>query len=62
VAYAQSLASAEYIREVYGMSSLSFMLKRLADGQSNESALRSAIHSGYADFDRELAGWLAKSY
>ena len=62
VAYAQSLASAEYIREVYGMSSLSFMLKRLAEGQSNESVLRSAVHSGYAQFDRELAGWLAKSY
>jgi Flp pilus assembly protein TadD len=62
VAYAQSLASAEYIREVYGMSSLSFMLKRLAEGQSNESVLRSAVHSGYAQFDRELAAWLAKSY
>ena len=62
VAYAQSLASAEYIREVYGMSSLSLMLKRLADGQSNETALRSAVHSGYAQFDRELTAWLEKNY
>jgi tetratricopeptide (TPR) repeat protein len=62
VAYAQSLASAEYIREVYGMSGLSLMLKRLAEGQSNETALRSAVHSGYAQFDRELALWLNKNY
>jgi tetratricopeptide (TPR) repeat protein len=62
VAYAQSLASAEYIREVYGMSGLSLMLKRLADGQSNETALRSAVHSGYAQFDRELTLWLTKNY
>lgn len=62
VAYAQSLASAQYIREVYGMSSLSLMLKRLAEGQSNETALRSAVHSGYAQFDRELTLWLSKNY
>jgi len=62
VAYAQSLASAEYIREVYGMSSLRLMLKRLAEGQSNETALRSAVHSGYAQFDRELSVWLSKNY
>jgi tetratricopeptide (TPR) repeat protein len=62
VAYAQSLASAEYIREVYGISSLSLMLKRLAEGQSNETALRSAVHSGYAEFDRELSLWLTKNY
>jgi tetratricopeptide (TPR) repeat protein len=62
VAYAQSLTAAQYIREVYGMSSLSLMLKRLADGQSNETALRAAVHSGYAQFDRELTVWLTKQY
>lgn len=62
VAYAQSLASAEYIREVYGMSSLSFLLKRMGEGQSTESALRAAVHAGYADFDRDLALWLKKNY
>jgi hypothetical protein len=62
VAYAQSLASAEFIREVYGMSSITFMLKRLGEGQSTEAALRAAVHSGYADFDRELALWLKKTY
>jgi hypothetical protein len=62
VAYAQSLASAEFIREVYGMSSVTFMLKRIGEGQSPEAALRAAVHSGYADFDREMAAWLKKTY
>lgn len=62
VAYAQSLASAEFIRDVYGMSSITFMLKRLGEGQSTEAALRAAVHSGYAGFDRELAAWLKKTY
>src|SRR5437879_5822523 len=47
VAYAQSLMSAEYIRETYGMSDLALVLKRIGEGQSTESALRSTIHSGY---------------
>jgi tetratricopeptide (TPR) repeat protein len=62
VAYAQSLASAEYIREVYGMSSISLLLKRMGEGQSNESALRTAVHSGYAAFDRDVGMYLKKTY
>jgi hypothetical protein len=62
VAYAQSLTSAQYIRDVYGMSSLVVMLKRLGEGQSTEAALRSAVHSGYAQLDQEIAAWLKKSY
>jgi tetratricopeptide (TPR) repeat protein len=62
VAYAQSLVSAEYIREQYGMSSLNFILKRLGEGQSTESSMRAGIHSGYAQFQRELTDWLKRTY
>lgn len=62
VAYAQALATMEYISEVYGMSSVVTLMKRLGEGQSNESALRTAVHSGYAQFDRELGQWLRKNY
>jgi len=62
VAYAQSLLSAEYIRETYGMSDLASVLKRIGEGQSTESALRSTIHSGYAQIERELTAYLKKTY
>lgn len=62
VAYAQSLVSVEYIREAYGMSDLVSVLKRLGEGQSTESALRSTIHSGYGQLERELVGFLKKTY
>ena len=48
VAYAESLAVVEYIRNTYGMSDLARLLQRLGDGQPMESALRSTIHEGYA--------------
>jgi tetratricopeptide (TPR) repeat protein len=62
VAYAQSLVSAEYIREQYGMSSLNSILKRIGEGQSTESSMRAGIHSGYAQFQRELTDWLKRTY
>ncbi|HUS19515.1 MAG TPA: hypothetical protein VMZ25_07680 [Terriglobales bacterium] len=62
VAYAQSLISAEYIRDTYGMSDLAELLKRIGEGQSTESALRSTIHSGYAQFEQELTRHLQRSY
>ncbi len=62
LAYAQSLVSAEYIREQYGMSSLNTILKRIGEGQSTESSMRTGIHSGYAQFQRELTEWLRRTY
>ena len=62
VAYAQSLIAAEYIRDTYGMSDLAMVLKRIGEGQSTESALRSTIHSGYAQFEQELTRHLQRSY
>lgn len=62
VAYAQSLSAAEYIRDTYGMSDLAEVLKRIGEGQSTESALRSTIRSGYAEFEQELTRHLQRSY
>ncbi len=62
VAYTQSLFAAEYIRDTYGMSDLTGIVKRLGDGQSTESALRSTIHSGYGQLEAELATYLKRSY
>lgn len=62
VAYAQSLFAAEYIRDTYGMSDLVGIVKRLGDGQSIESSLRSTIHSGYGQLEQELSTYLKRSY
>ena len=62
VAYAESLAAAEYIRQTYGMSDLARLLQRLGEGQSIESALRSTIHAGYAELETEITNYLQKIY
>lgn len=62
IAYAQSLIAIEYIRDTYGMSALADILKRLGEGQSVESALRSTIHSGYGQFETELTAYLKRNY
>ena len=62
VAYAQSLVSVEYIRDTYGMSSVTDVLKRIGQGQSAEAALRASIHSGYSQFEREITDWLRRTY
>jgi tetratricopeptide (TPR) repeat protein len=62
VAYAESLAAAEYLRSTYGMSDLARLLQRLGESQSTESALRSTIHGGYADLENEMTNYLKKNY
>lgn len=62
VAYAQSLLTAEYIRDTYGQSDLASVLKRLGEGQSAEAALRSTIHSGYGQLEQEITAFLRRSY
>jgi tetratricopeptide (TPR) repeat protein len=62
VAYAESLGAAECIRNKYGMADLSRILQRLGEGEPIESALRSTIHSGYAQFEAELADYLKRNY
>ncbi len=62
VAYAESLAAAEYIRQHYTMSDLARLLQRLGEGQSMESALRSTLHGGYADLETEITTYLKRAY
>jgi tetratricopeptide (TPR) repeat protein len=62
VAYAESLAAVEYIRNTYGLSDVARLLQRLGEGQSLESAMRSTIHAGYAELETEITGYLQKNY
>jgi hypothetical protein len=62
VAYAESLAAAEFISQTYGMSDLRLILERIGQGASTEGALRATIHSGYAQFETELGKYLQDHY
>jgi tetratricopeptide (TPR) repeat protein len=61
-AYAESLATAEYIRDTYGMSEIARILERLSQGSSTESALRATIHSDYRQLHDEMTRWLKDKY
>jgi tetratricopeptide (TPR) repeat protein len=62
VAYAESVAAVEFVRATYGMSDLARILKRLGEGQSIETALRSTIHGGYAELEADVTSYLKKTY
>jgi hypothetical protein len=62
LAYDESLAAVEYIRDTYGMSDLQRILERLGQGSSSESALRATIHSGYGQLETEVAKYLVNKY
>jgi hypothetical protein len=62
VAYAESLAAVEYIRDTYGMSDVVRILERIGQGSSTEAALRATIHSGYASLEEEIAQYLKRTY
>ena len=62
LAYDESLAAAEYIRDTYGMSELESILKKIGDGSSTEAALRTTIHSGYSDLEESVGRFLKTKY
>jgi hypothetical protein len=62
LAYDESLAAAEYIRDTYGIVELRSILERLGDGSSTETVLRVTIHSGYADLEDQVARHLYLKY
>jgi Flp pilus assembly protein TadD len=62
LAYDESLASVQYIRETYGMSDLLRVLERLSHGESTESALRGSIHSDYRQLQSEIAIYLQRQF
>ena len=61
-AYAESLATTEYIRDSYGMSEIPRILERLSQGSSTEAALRTTIHSDYRQLHDEMTRWLKDKY
>ena len=61
-AYAESLASAEFIRDTYGMGDVQQILQRLSQGSGTEAALRGSIHSDYRQLRDEMTRWLADRY
>jgi len=62
VAYAESLAAAEYIRDAYGMSEIARILQMLSQGSSTEAALRATIHVDYRQLRDEMASQLKAKY
>ena len=62
VAYEESLAAVEYIRDTYGMSDLERILERLGQGSSIEAALRATIHSDYGQLETEVGNYLNSKY
>lgn len=62
LAYDESLAAVEYINDTYGMSDLQRLLSLIGQGSSNESAMRTAIHSDYAQLDDEVGKYLIGKY
>jgi len=62
VAYAESLAAVEYIRDTYGMSDVVRILERIGQGSSTEAAMRATIHSGYSALEEEIARYLKRTY
>jgi tetratricopeptide (TPR) repeat protein len=62
LAYDESLAAAEYIRDTYGMDDLVRILRRIAEGSSTEAALRATIHTDYAGLENEVGAFLQEKY
>jgi tetratricopeptide (TPR) repeat protein len=62
VAYAESLAAAEYLRDAYGMTEITSILERLSQGSSTEAALRATVHSDYRQLRDEMTRKLKETY
>jgi Peptidase MA superfamily len=62
VAYAESLAAAEYIRDAYGISEIARILEMLSQGSSSEAALRATVHADYRQLRDEITAKLKERY
>jgi hypothetical protein len=63
VAYAESLAAVEYIRDCYGMSEMALACWNfLSQGSSTEAALRATVHADYRQLRDEMAKALKEKY
>lgn len=55
IAYIESLAYVEYIRDTYGINRVSDIMRSLSEGSTPEEALKSTIHDDYAQLEEEFA-------
>jgi tetratricopeptide (TPR) repeat protein len=55
LAYVESLALVEYIRDTYGVSALTEILQHLGEGADIDSAMRASVHSTEEQLEREFA-------
>lgn len=62
LAYDESLAAVQYIQDTYGMNDLQRILAMLGEGSSAEAALRSTIHSDYAQLETDVGKYLVTKY
>jgi tetratricopeptide (TPR) repeat protein len=62
VAYAQSVAAVEMIRERHGPHTIPGLLTALRDGRPMAEALRGALRLSYADLDEQLAEYVHAKY
>jgi tetratricopeptide (TPR) repeat protein len=62
VAYAESLAATEYIRDNYGMIEIVRILELQSHGSSTEAALRATVHSDYRQLREEMTRNLKERY
>ena len=60
VAYAESLAAVEYLRDRYGLGEISRMVESIGTGESSEQALRNSTGLDYSGLERRLAEYLAR--
>jgi Peptidase MA superfamily len=62
IAYAESQAIVEYLRDRYGMDDILRVLQRIGAGETPQAALRSVVHTDYAGLGQEVAAYLAKRH
>jgi tetratricopeptide (TPR) repeat protein len=62
LAYDESLAAVEYIRDTYGMGDVVRVLERLNEGNSTEAALRAIAHCDYGQLETEVGQFLTRKY
>ncbi len=62
VAYLESLAAVDYIRDTYGISDVVRVLERIGEGSSTETALRNTVHADYGRLEEDIGQYLKRTY
>ncbi len=62
LAYDESLATVQYLMNMYEMSDLLRILEKLGHGESAEAALRSTIHSDYRQLQGDVGTYLVRQF